>query len=286
MVKWSYASVIRITEASWIYQQFNPMGYGGEKMNLLHISSIFTAPGGNLTTNQIDLCGGMEGESTTERLDLSWPRRRTYYRTVQSLLVNDQSHKIQLEALSRLILMLVNHEKGGFGHIFLLTDLLDHEFQALSWSINLGTQLHTKSNLKHWASLTLRRVSVKEPTTERFIFTVWGWIYYRTIQSYNLGRWTYYRSVQSPELVMNYLFMTRSHHDVTSLDIMMFFYFEISMFAHADVLVLVILRRASRCSCLDWLFWILHYLCKSHCVTSHPFVWAYLITTKSWVLST
>jgi hypothetical protein len=71
MVKWSRASVIRITEASWTYQQVNPVGYDGEKMNLLQISSIFTAPGDNLTTDQIDLCGGMEGESTTERLDLS-----------------------------------------------------------------------------------------------------------------------------------------------------------------------------------------------------------------------
>jgi hypothetical protein len=31
------------------------------------------------------------------------------------LLVNDQSHKIQLKALSRLILRLVNQEKGGYG---------------------------------------------------------------------------------------------------------------------------------------------------------------------------
>jgi hypothetical protein len=66
MVKWSRASVIGITEASWIYQQVNPVGYGGEKMNLLQISSIFTALGDNLTTDQIDLCGGMEGESTTK----------------------------------------------------------------------------------------------------------------------------------------------------------------------------------------------------------------------------
>jgi hypothetical protein len=33
-------------------------------------------------------------------------------------------------------------------HMVLLTDLLDHGFQALSGPINLGTQLHTKSNLK------------------------------------------------------------------------------------------------------------------------------------------
>jgi hypothetical protein len=31
MVKWSRASVIGIIEASWTYQQVNPVGYGGEK---------------------------------------------------------------------------------------------------------------------------------------------------------------------------------------------------------------------------------------------------------------
>jgi hypothetical protein len=35
--------------------------------------------------------------------------------------------------------------------------------------------------------------------------------------------------------------MTQSHHDVTSLDIMMFFSLEISKLARADVVVLVIL---------------------------------------------
>jgi hypothetical protein len=78
-------------------------------------------------------------------------------------------------------------------------------------------------------------------------------------------------------LVMDYLFMTQSHHNITSLW---------CPFAYANVIVLVILRRASRYSCLDWLFWILHYLCKNYRVTSHPFVWIYLITTKSRVLST
>jgi hypothetical protein len=40
-------------------------------------------------------------------------------------------------------------ERVDLAHIFLLTDLLDHEFQALSGFINIRTQLHTKSNLKH-----------------------------------------------------------------------------------------------------------------------------------------
>jgi hypothetical protein len=69
----------------------------------------------------------MEGESTTDRLDLSRPRRWTYYRSVQSLLVDDQSHKIQLEALSRLILRLVNQETGGFG------PLVSSHWSSRSW---------------------------------------------------------------------------------------------------------------------------------------------------------
>jgi hypothetical protein len=40
---------------------------------------------------------------------------------------------------------------------------------------------------------------------------------------------------------MNYLFMTQSHHDVTSLDIVMSFSLEINTFAHVDVVVLIIL---------------------------------------------
>jgi hypothetical protein len=115
----------------------------------------------------------------------------------------------------------------------------------------------------------------------------WGWIYYRTIQSYNLGRWTYYRSVHPwtrrqtyqrislvllAWLIMNYLFMTQSHHDVISLDIVMFFYLEINTFAHANVAVLVILRRASKCSCLDRLFWMLHYLYKNILLLYIPYV--------------
>jgi hypothetical protein len=80
-----------------------------------------------LLTDQIDLYRGMEGESITDRLDLSWPRRWTYYRSIQSLLVNDQSHKIQLEALSRLILRLANQETGGFG------PLVSSHWSSRSW---------------------------------------------------------------------------------------------------------------------------------------------------------
>jgi hypothetical protein len=183
-----------------------------------------------------------------------------------------------------------------------LTDLLDYEFQALSGFINLGTQLHTKSKLKHWASLTLRRVLVKEHTTNWFRFTILRMNLLQIdsiLQSREMNLlqissipWTRRQTYQWISLVllawlvMNYLFMTQSHHDVTSLDIVVFFSVEINMFAHADVTVLVIIRQTSRCSCLDWLFWMLHYLCKNHCVAPHPFVWTYLITTKSWVLGT
>jgi hypothetical protein len=37
---------------------------------------------------------------------------------------------------------------GGYGALVHLADLLDHEFQALSRFINLGTPMHTKSNMK------------------------------------------------------------------------------------------------------------------------------------------
>jgi hypothetical protein len=55
---------------------------------------------------------------------------------------------MQLEALSRLILRLVNQKMGGYGPLVHLADLLDYEFQVLSEFINLGTLLHTKSNMK------------------------------------------------------------------------------------------------------------------------------------------
>jgi hypothetical protein len=45
---------------------------------------------------------------------------------------------MQLEALSRLILRLVNQKIGEYGTLIHLADLLDHEFQALSGFINLG----------------------------------------------------------------------------------------------------------------------------------------------------
>jgi hypothetical protein len=170
-------------------------------------------------------------------------------------------------------------------YLFLLADLLDHEFQALSGFINLGTQLYIKSNLKHWASLTLRRVSVKEPTTDRFRFTVLRMNLLQIdsiLQSREMNllqisstSWTRrqtYRLISLVLLVwliMNYLFVTQSHHDVTSLDIVMFFSLEINTLACADVTYFEY--------CIT---------CAKSLFGPHPFVWAYLITSKSWILST
>jgi hypothetical protein len=154
-----------------------------------------------LLTDQIDLCGGMKGESTTDRLDLSWPRRWTYYRSVQSSLVNDQSHKIQLEALSRLILKLVNQETGGFG------PLVSSHWSSRSW-IPSTERIHKPRNTTTHKSQTWSTEPVwhwgvcqwKNLLQIGLDSLFWGWIYYRSIQSYNLRRWTYNRSVQSPKL--------------------------------------------------------------------------------------
>jgi hypothetical protein len=51
---------------------------------------------------------------------------------------------MQLEALSQLILRLVNQKMGGYGPLVHLADLLDHEFQALSGFINLENTLAHK----------------------------------------------------------------------------------------------------------------------------------------------
>jgi hypothetical protein len=140
-----------------------------------------------LLTDQIDLCGGMEGESTTDRLNLSWYRRWTYYRSIQSLLVNGQSHKIQLEALSRLILRLVNQEMGGFG------PLISSQWSSRSW-IPRTERIHKPRNttahkVKPEAlSQFVIEACVSERTYYRSvqIHYFWGWIYYRSIQSYHL----------------------------------------------------------------------------------------------------
>jgi hypothetical protein len=68
---------------------------------------------------------------------------------------------------------------------------------------------------------------------------------------------------------MNYLFMTQSHHDVTSLDIVMFFSLEINTLARADVAVLVIFLAGVKMF-LSQLAIAL--LVQNHCVALHPFV--------------
>jgi hypothetical protein len=122
-----------------------------------------------LLTDQIDLCGGMECESAIDRLDLSWPRRWTYYRSVQSLLVNDQSHKIQLEALSRLILRLVNQETGGFG------PLISSHWSSRSW-ISSTERIHKPRNTTaHKVKLeALSQFDIEACVSER--------TYYRSVQ--------------------------------------------------------------------------------------------------------
>jgi hypothetical protein len=72
-------------------------------------------------------------------------------------------------------------------HVFLLTDLLDHEFQALSRFINLGTNAHkvkhealSQFNIETCVSegTNYRTVHihcfVDESTTERFNLTISG----------------------------------------------------------------------------------------------------------------
>jgi hypothetical protein len=50
--------------------------------------------------------------------------------------------------LSQMILRLVNQKISGYDPHAHFTNLLNHEFQALSEFINLGTLLRTKSNIK------------------------------------------------------------------------------------------------------------------------------------------
>jgi hypothetical protein len=68
--------------------------------------------------------------------------------------------------------------------VFLLTDLLDHEFQALSRFINLGIQLHTEAlsqfDIEACVSERTYYISVQihyfedESTTDRFNPTISG----------------------------------------------------------------------------------------------------------------
>jgi hypothetical protein len=138
-----------------------------KKMNLLQISSIFTAPRDNFTNRSDQPLRRDERWVTAERLDLSWPRRWTYYRSVQSLLVNDQSHKIQLEALSRLILRLVNQETGGFD------PLVSSHWSSRSW-IPSTERIHKLRNAHKVKPESLSQFDIEACVSEK--------TYYRSVQ--------------------------------------------------------------------------------------------------------
>jgi hypothetical protein len=71
---------------------------------------------------------------------------------------------------------------------------------------------------------------------------------------------------------MNYLFMTQNHHDVASLDIVMFFSLEINTFAHADVTVLVILLADVKMFLSRLAILSIALLMQIHCVALHSFI--------------
>jgi hypothetical protein len=66
--------------------------------------------------------------------------------------------------------------------------------------------------------------------------------------------------------------MTQSHHDVTSLDIVMFFSLEINTFAHVDVVVLIILLAGVKMFLSRLAILNVALLVQNHCVALHPFV--------------
>jgi hypothetical protein len=71
---------------------------------------------------------------------------------------------MQLEALGRLILRLVNQKMGGYCPLVHLTDLIDHEFQTLS-----GYTYAHKVRHEALGQFNLEAsVLVNEPTTDWF----------------------------------------------------------------------------------------------------------------------
>jgi hypothetical protein len=69
---------------------------------------------------------------------------------------------------------------------------------------------------------------------------------------------------------MNYLFMTQSHHDVTSLDIVMLFCLEISTLTRADIVVLVIFLAGVGMFLFRLTILNVALLVQNHCVAPHP----------------
>jgi hypothetical protein len=66
--------------------------------------------------------------------------------------------------------------------------------------------------------------------------------------------------------------MTQSHHDVASLNIVMFFSLEINTFAHADVVVLIILLVGVKMFLSRLAILNVALLVKNQCIALHPFV--------------
>jgi hypothetical protein len=66
--------------------------------------------------------------------------------------------------------------------------------------------------------------------------------------------------------------MTQSHHDVTSLDIVMFFSLEINTLVRADVAVLVIFLAGVKMFLSRLAILNITLLVQNHCVALHPFV--------------
>jgi hypothetical protein len=72
---------------------------------------------------------------------------------------------MQLEALSRLFLRLVNQKMGGYDPLIHPADLLVHEFQALSGFINLGNTFAYKVKHEALSQFNFEAcVLVNEPT--------------------------------------------------------------------------------------------------------------------------
>jgi hypothetical protein len=151
----------------------------------------------------------------------------------------------------------VNQEKGGYD---------PHgtsRWSSRSWILSTGRTHKPRNTTAHkvkpeaLSQLDIE-VCVSERTYYRTVhFTVWEWIYYRMIRSSGLDDklidglvWSY-----QPD----WSWITCSWHRIIMISPP---WTPWCSFACVDVIVLIILRRASRCSCLNWLFWMLHYLCK------------------------
>jgi hypothetical protein len=121
-------------------------------------------------------------------------------------------------------LRLVNQEKDGYGpHGTYL-------WSSRSWIPGTKRTHKPRNTTAHKVKPeTLSQLDVEACVSERTYyrtvhFTVWGWIYYRTIQSSRLEDETHQRGglVLLAFLVVNYLFTTQGHHDIISSDNVMF----------------------------------------------------------------